>query len=274
MLYEKVYLHKKKEDIYFEMFCCEDTKISRRKRPTILVLPGGAYEFCFDIGEGGPIVRFFMSKGYNCARLNYSVSKMASLLMPKASRPLLEASQTVSMLRKNAEKWNVDTERIAVIGFSAGGHLAASLGTMWDDDSVYDNLKIPFASNKPNAMILCYPVIKSDEYAHRGSIDNLLGKYKDDKELLNKYDLTNQISDNTPPTFIWHTYTDDGVPVENSIKFCEEMRKKSKSSCELHVFFEGGHGMGLCTKDVGYDYPHVAKWTELCAQWLDKIFNS
>lgn len=273
MIYEKIYLHENEDDVYFEMFCFEDSEeYAVRKRPAILILPGGSYFMCSD-REGEPIVRFFMSKGYNCACLRYSCGVKASLEMPGASRPLLEASKVMSIMRENADKWNIVPDKIAVIGFSAGGHLAASLGTMWDDDSVYKNLDIPFGSNKPNAMILSYPVIKSDEYAHRGSIDNLLGKYQRDEELLEKYNLTNQISDNTPPTFIWHTYTDEAVPVENSLHFCEEMRKKSKSPCELHVFFKGGHGMSLCTKEVGTKDDHVGNWTELCADWLEKIFE-
>ncbi|MBQ6624505.1 MAG: alpha/beta hydrolase [Clostridia bacterium] len=273
MIYEKIYLHENEDDVYFEMFCSDDSEeYWTRKRPAILIIPGGGYQICSD-REGETIVRLFMSLGYNCACLRYSTCEKASSEMPKASRPLLEASKAMSLMRENAEKWHIIPDKIAVIGFSAGGHLAGTLGTMWDDDSIYENLDIPFGSNKPNAMILSYPVALSGENAHRGSFDILLGKYKDDKELLEKYDIVNRISDNTPPTFIWHTYTDDCVPVENALRFCEEMRKKSKSSCELHIFCEGGHGMSICTKEVACDNAYVGKWKELCASWLEKIFK-
>lgn len=270
MIYEKIYLHENEKDVYLEYFGCDD--FEKQKRPAILICPGGGYEFCWQ-GEGGPIARFFESKGFNCAVLMYSTKEKASMLMPKASRPLLEASMSVSLMRKNADKWNILSDKIAVIGFSAGGHVAGSLGTLWDDDSIFEFLDIERGSNKPNALILSYSVLRSDEYAHRGSFDALLGEYKENKELLEKYDITKQVSEKTPPTFLWHTYDDGAVAVENSIEFCKQMRLKSNNKCELHIFYEGVHGSSLCTGEVGHRIDHNAHWSELCAEWLKAVFK-
>lgn len=271
MLYEKIFLHENEEDVTFEMLCCDDSpEYAVKKRPAILVLPGGGYGFCSD-REAEPVARYFLALGYNCGILRYSVGAKASLLMPKASRPLVEASKAVSLMRENSDKWNIDSEKIVVLGFSAGGHLAGSLATLWDDDSIFEFLDIPRGSNKPNAAVLCYPVLRSDEYAHRGSIELLLGKYVNDEKLLEKYDITNQVSDKTPPTFLWNTYNDNGVPMENALFYCQQMRKKSKSKCEFHMFYDGPHGMSTCTKEVGNDDAYVRQWLDLCRKWLDKV---
>ena len=272
MLYEKIYLHENEEDVYFEMFCCDSSaEYAMNTRPAVLVCPGGGYGMCSD-REGEPIARMFMAQGYNCAVLRYSVGAKAGSMMPKASRPLLEASKTMSLMRENAEKWNIDKDRIAVIGFSAGGHLAASLGTMWHDSSVYDNLDIEYESNKPNAMILCYAVLSFGEITHEGTRNNLLGKCKEDKALWEKYDTILQVSEKTPQTFLWHTFTDTAVPVENSLRFCEAMAKY-KIPCEMHIFPHGGHGMSNCVRENSHVVDsYVGRWEDWCLKWLDKVF--
>ena len=273
MIYEKIFLHDNEDDVTFEMFCCDASmEYAIKNRPAILILPGGAYEFCSD-REAEPVVRYFLSKGYNCGLLRYSVGAKASSMMPDASRPLLEASKAMSLMRENAEKWHIFPDKIAVLGFSAGGHLAGSLATLWNDEMITKNLDIEPGSNKPNAAILCYPVLVTDEYTHQGSVNNLLGKYSKDEKLLKKYDITQQVGNHTPPTFLWNTYTDDGVPMENALRYCEQMHKKSGSSCEFHMFFEGPHGMSTCTKEVGPDYAHARHWLELCWEWLEKVFK-
>lgn len=273
MLYEKIFFHENEEDVRFEMFCCDASpEFAVKDRPAILILPGGAYGFCSD-REAEPVARYFLSKGYNCGILRYSVGVKASSLMPEASRPLLEASEVMSLMRKNAEKWHIIPDKIAVLGFSAGGHLAGSLATLWNDEMITKYLDIEPGSNKPNAAILCYPVLTTDEYTHQGSVDNLLGKYSRDEKLLQKYDIPQQVGKHTPPTFLWHTYTDNGVPVENSLRYCEEMRKKSDSVCEFHMFHFGPHGMSTCTKEVGSENAHVGRWLELCSEWLDKVLG-
>lgn len=268
MLYEKIYLHENEDDVYAEVFCCDPV---RENRPAVLVLPGGGYAMCSD-REAEPIARLFMARGYNCVILNYSVGEKASLLMPKASRPLLEASEVMSLMRKNADKWHIDPEKIAVIGFSAGGHLAGTLGTMWHDSSVYDNLDIEYGSNKPNAMILSYPVLRSDEFSHEGTMRNLLGNdCYDDKEMRAKYDVTEQVSELTPPAFVWHTFTDQSVPIENVLKFCKKMHDVNVP-VEMHILPYGCHGLSTLEREVGDRDPYNGRWTQWVIEWLEKVF--
>lgn len=271
MIYEKKFLHENEDDVYFEFYSADNSG-GVSAHPAILVLPGGGYNCCAP-HEGKVVADYFISKGFNCGVLNYSVGAKASMLMPYASRPLLEASECISLMRKNADKWNIDPNKIAVLGFSAGGHLAACTANLWDDEMIDKYLDIEKGSNKPNAAVLCYPVLRSDEYAHRCSFDTLLGEYKDDKTLLEKYDMTLQVGAQTPPSFIWHAYTDDGVPVENTLKYCSEMRKKSTESVEAHIFHSGPHGTGLCTKESGGENYHNTHWKELCCEWLKEVLK-
>lgn len=280
MIYEKIFLHENEEDVYFEFFGCDASReYSVKKRPSMLVCPGGGYQFCSD-REAEPIARAFLARGYNCAVLRYSCEKKASLCMPGASRPLLEASETVSIMRQNSDKWNIDNDKIAVIGFSAGGHLAASLATMWDDDSIYENLDIEKGSNKPNAAILSYAVMNNYNVKDLGeykedfySFKFLLGEYINDKALQEKYNILNRVSEKTPPCFLWHNLTDKAVPVETSLEFCKKMHEAGRP-CELHVFPYGVHGMSTCLKEVS-DKPdtYVGRWVDWCCEWLEKVFE-
>ncbi|MPN62052.1 hypothetical protein SDC9_209798 [bioreactor metagenome] len=127
---------------------------------------------------------------------------------------------------------------------------------------------MPYGYNKPNAMILCYPVISSGDFAHRGSFDNLLGTKEPDESTLLKFSLENCVSDKTVPTFLWHTAEDGAVPVENSLLFSMALSKE-KIPFELHVFPKGGHGMSLATAEVGCDAPYVARWIDFARKWLE-----
>lgn len=270
---ERIFLHENEDDVYFDMYCLEESmEYAMGKRPAVLVCPGGAYQCCSD-REAEPIARIFSAYGYNCAVLRYSVGNKASLCMPKTSRPLLEASMTMSIMRQNAEKWNIDKDRIAVIGFSAGGHLAASLGTLWHDSIVYDNLDIEYGSNMPNAMILCYPVLLTDKYSHECTVRTLLGEYYQDEKLLEKFDMTKQVSDKTPKTFIWHTFEDQGVPVLNSLKFAESLYMAGVQT-EMHILPQGGHGMSSARREVSFENGdrYVERWCDWCVRWLNKVF--
>lgn len=227
-------------------------------RPAIVVCPGGAYQRCSDI-EGEPVAMRFAAVGFHTFVLNYSVYPER---YPKA---LEELSMSVELIRENAEKWHIDVNKIAVCGFSAGGHLAASLGVFWNTP--------PFASasqkNKPNALVLCYPVISSGEYGHIGSIEALCG---DDKELFERMSLENRVSCDTPKTFIWHTFDDEGVPMENSLLFANAL-KKNNIPFEMHIYPTGRHGLSIINKDTGLLDSEIVsinapQWVENCCNWL------
>ena len=270
---ERIYLYEDRQDVYLDTYIRDTSReYPVSKRPAMLVFPGGGYEFCSD-REAEPIANQYLALGMSCFVLRYSVGENASRRMPDFSQPLLDASLAMSIIRKNAEEWGVDSDKIGIIGFSAGGHLAGSLATMWNDKAIYDELKIPEGSNKPNAAILCYPVLTFGELTHGGTRNNLLGKYKDDEVLVRKYSLENNVSADTPPTFIMHTAEDGSVPVKNSLMFAMALSEK-KIPYELHIFPFGGHGMSTGTKDLcTLPNEYAGRWVELSAKWLKLTFD-
>ena len=241
-----------------------------KKRAAVLVLPGGGYSSTSP-REAEPIALQFNEAGYHAFVLNYRVAP------EKHPQPLLDASRAMCIIRENADKWNIYSDKIAICGFSAGGHLAASLAVHWDKEYLGNVYGIEIGKNRPNALIACYPVITSGQYAHRGSFINLLGQNAS-SELLHEMSLEHHVSDKTPPTFIWHTFSDDGVPVENSLLFAQALRKNN-IPFELHIYPEGVHGLSLATEDTATDKPeyvspHVASWINLCKEWLKLQFNA
>lgn len=270
---ERIYLYEDRKDVYIDTYIRDTSReYPTNKRPAILIFPGGGYGFCSD-REAEPIANQYLASGMSCFVLRYSVGEMASSRMPDFSQPLLDASLAMSIIRENAEEWNVDSEKIAIIGFSAGGHLACSLATMWNDEAIFDELKIRAGNNKPNAVILAYPVITFGERTHGGTRDNLLGAYCDDEVLVKKYSLENNVTEDTPPTFIWHTAEDGSVPVVNSLSFAAALSAK-KIPFELHVFPFGGHGMSTGTKEVcTTENQYASKWVELSVKWLKMTFD-
>jgi len=223
-----------------------------KPHPALLICPGGGYGFCSP-READPIALQFAGIGYHTFVLNYTVPPVDKY------GALKEASDSICYIRENAEKWNVDPDKIAIIGFSAGGHLAGSLGTKWHEDYLGANGK-----NKPNAMILAYPVISSDDKIwHQGSFKNLMGEIDDYSEM----SLEKCVTENTPPTFLWHTVEDTCVPVENTLRFANALQA-NKIPFEMHVYPKGTHGLA-----VAPDIPHVATWIELCKEWLTLQFG-
>ncbi|GMQ60595.1 alpha/beta hydrolase [Vallitalea sediminicola] len=240
-----------------------------KKRGTVLICPGGGYAFTSE-REAEPIALKFNGAGFHAFILHYSVAPN------RHPQPLLDVSRAMCIIRENSEKWNIHTDKIAVCGFSAGGHLVASLGVHWDKDYINNASGIIKGQNYPNALILNYPVITSGELAHRGSFDNLLGK-EPSEELLYEMSLENQVNKNTPPTFLWHTVEDEGVPMENSLLFAQALRKND-IPFELHLYPQGPHGLSLATEETRSEgmnnYPHVATWIKLCIEWLMSVFDN
>ena len=232
-----------------------------KKRPAVVICPGGGYGATSD-REAEPIALKFVSMGFQCFVLRYTVQ---TLRFPGA---LLELAAAVSMVRENAEKWDVDPDKIMVAGFSAGGHLACSLGMFWNRNFVADTLGFHNGEHKPNGMILAYPVITSGEFAHRGSFENLLlDTYDENLELVS---LENQVSADTPPAFIWHTFDDNAVPVENALLLATAMRKQ-QIPFELHIFPRGVHGLSLATSETGVVEKGVEIWTDCAAKWVNSL---
>ena len=238
------------------------------KRPGILVIPGGAYAFCSN-REAEPIALAFLAAGYNAFILAYNVNNNQHKGAEFPAQ-LIEAAKAMKLIRDNAAEFNTDPERVFVIGFSAGGHLAASLGTMYDSSFVRDALDIPEGYVRPTGMILCYAVLDSGEYAHRGSIDNILQDEKNDPEKLELVALQNRVDEKTVPTFLWHTRTDTTVPVQNSILFAKALADKGVGF-EMHIYPSGGHGASLANELVGCNYPVLTEWIGEALRWMKSV---
>jgi acetyl esterase/lipase len=235
-------------------------------RPLVIICPGGGYEH-HSPREGEAVALKLLSLGMNVLVLRYS------LLPNEFPCALYEAAYTVDYARTHAKEWDINPDNIIIAGFSAGGHVAASLGTMWNQSELENFLEKELHKDadavRPNGMLLGYPVITSGEYAHRLSFTRLLGDRYD--SLLDAVSLEKRVSIDTPKTFLWHTGTDTSVPLENSLLFAQSLRRENVPF-ELHVFPEGNHGLGLGTletdtKDGKHFQPEVAVWTELFARW-------
>ncbi|MCH5344350.1 MAG: alpha/beta hydrolase [Acetatifactor sp.] len=242
-----------------------------QKRPLILICPGGGYRYTSD-RESESIALQFLAMGYHAAVLRYSC---APATYPTS---LLELASAMLLIHENAEEWHVDAEKIVVQGCSAGGHLAACLGMFWDEDFLAEELELKEPDHeilRPAGMILCYPVITSGEFAHKGSFENLLGDRVE--ELSEKLSLEKQVSDKTPKAFIWHTFTDDSVPVENSLLLVSAMRKAGIPT-EFHMYPVGGHGLALAsrltqTSDGRHVQEECTSWVGLAKTWLEHLFE-
>lgn len=237
-----------------------------KDRPCILVMPGGGYTHLAKQKEGEVYAMNLCAMGYHAAVLEYSVSPSTY------PTQILEVAKAVSILREKAAEWHINADKIFVCGSSAGGHLAASYGCFWHEDFVAEAMGISDKEVlRPNGMILCYPVVTSGEKAHRGSFINVCGDRYD--ELVDKLSIEKQINEYTPKAFIWHTFADKSVPVENSILLAGALSEQG-IPFELHIYPVGKHGLGLADWSTqGQDglgiEPQCQSWTELLKIWLE-----
>lgn len=235
-----------------------DRLVAHKTRPAIVICAGGAYRW-LSPREKDPVALRFSALGYQAFLIEYSVGEGAGRL-----RPLRQLAACLRLLRENAAAWHIEPEHIAALGFSAGGHLAASLGVLWNHPA----LKLGSAC-RPDALVLCYPVITAGEFAHRESIENVTGG---DPALMELLSLEKQVTAHMPPTFLWHCAGDESVPVENSLLLLAAMQRV-KVPYECHLFAGGAHGISVCTQEVETPYPDIAPWFDLCTDWLNRQFQ-
>lgn len=222
----------------------------------VIVFPGGGYSHLSETKEGSNVAKWLNSLGISAFVVKYRLG-----MKYHEPNQLLDASRAIRIVRSRAKEWNLDEKRIGILGFSAGGHLASTLGTHFDSGKVDAKDAIERVSSRPNLMILIYPVISMGEYTHAGSKKNLLGQ-NPTAEQIRKYSNELQVTKDTPPTFLVHTLNDSAVPVENSMMFATALRKAGVPF-EFHLYEKGPHGFGLAPTN-----PILASWTERCADWL------
>ncbi len=232
-------------------------KETKPNQTAVIICPGGGYTHLAFEKEGTKVAEWFNSLGIAAFVLKY---RMPSDLTMKNKNigPLQDAQEAIRYVRHNAAKWNIDPNKVGILGFSAGGHLASTASTHYDDHVYESAYKV---SARPDFSLLIYPVISMEnEITHKGSQTNLLGE-NPSKELIDSYSNEKRVTSKTPPTFLIHATDDTVVIPENSINYYLAL-KKNKVTAELHIYEKGGHGFGLGVNDTS------KFWTRDCAEWL------
>lgn len=226
----------------------------------IIICAGGGYDFLAYDWEGTDMAKWFNSKGITAFVLKYRLPNSKSVITSYKA-PLQDAQRAIRWVRFNAEEFGINPNKVGVIGFSAGGHLVATLGTQFNTPNDFKEESMDTISARPDFMALAYPVITmQDNYTHKGSRNNLLGK-NPTTDLIEKYSNELNITKNTPPTFLVHASNDKVVPVENSLQFYKALNDKDVK-VEMHIYPYGGHGFSLATNQK--EYLHT---------WLDRLYD-
>ena len=238
-----------------------------RKRPAVLILPGGGYEFLSE-REAEPIAMRYLAEGYNAFVLYYTTNARYPAALENAAYALYK-------IRLRADEFGIDKEKIAVWGASSGGHLAGCLATMWNDEALLNSLGCTAEDIRPSAAVLSYPVISGITNPHKGSFKVLLGEDATHGEL-SRLSLENRVSPKTPPIFIWCTANDDCVPAQNSLVMAKAC-VSNKVPVELHMFDEGPHGLSTCDKVTGWNeyfyLDNCKAWIDLSVKFLAKYMK-
>lgn len=254
-----------KENATLTCYIAKEVQEGEPPRPAILILPGGGYEFCSP-REAEPIAIAYLNAGFNAFVLeHYSVSKQAAF--PDA---LCDAMWAMSVIRGQAERWYIDPRQVAVCGFSAGGHLAASLSVFWEQEEYCKRAGVTPALIRPDAVVLSYAVITAKEqYANIGSIKSLLNERYGEPEWMELLSLEKQVTDRTPPCYLWHTADDPIVPVENSLLFAMAL-SAHQVPFALRVFQSGPHGLSLAVKRTSSKDYEAQAWLMESVEFLRK----
>ena len=248
------------------------------RRPAVIICPGGAYMGTSD-REAEPVALRFLAQGYHAFVLRYSVQT-------RFPQPMLDLAKALLLVRANAAEWLLDPDQVTVCGFSAGGHLAASLGVLWNETLLYKPLGVSPEQIRPDGLVLGYPVIDLDlvdntptvTEQHGGPVQHgnlvlatVLGE--PDQALKDRYRVDLHVSSSTPPMFIWHTAEDKAVFPQNALRLATALADH-KVPFELHIFGSGEHGLSLAdeTSAVGQRFiePNVQIWMDLALKWLKR----
>lgn len=234
-----------------------------KKRDFVMIFPGGGYEHTSE-REAEPIALQFLSKGYHTAVLDYSVAPS------KFPQALQDAFRALTIVLEHKESWQIGD--IYICGFSAGGHLAACVSNLYRTETFSHYQGVDISRLKIKGAILSYPVITAGEFAHKGSFRQLFGDVSPEVSKLLSMELA--VNHNTPKTFLWHTFDDSSVPVENSLLYAKAL-KENNIPFELHIYPSGVHGLSLATKETAKEKAHinqaVSSWMDLCFTWMENL---
>ena len=232
----------------------------KKIRAAVVVCPGGAYKTLADY-EGDVVALKYYKAGFNAFTVKYSVGELATF-----PAPLTDLSVAIKTIRANAKNWNVDSEKIAVLGFSAGGHLALSLGTLWNNPEIVKAAGCEKEENKPNAIISCYGVTGARFWLYHRALFDVLTKGRTEQEGKNLLHNPKNVGAHTPPVFLWHTFNDTAVPVDEAIELMSALSKHDVPF-ESHIYPNGRHGLGLANEDKD-----LKAWHKLSVNWLKRLF--
>ena len=268
MIRETVKLMPGRDEVYLDYYGNDDRS---EVANAMLVIPGGGYGAVCSDREGEPIALSYLTKGINAFVLHYSVGSE----IKDPLDPLAEASLAILHIRANAQKYNIDPARVFAVGFSAGGHLAGSLGTLWNDAELQARLPEAGDGNRPTGVVLCYPVISASNIGHMGSFSNLLHSQTPDAAALERFSLEKHVGAHTSPAFIMHTYDDGLVPVENSLLMAQAYAQAHRPF-EMHIYPHGPHGIALANKVTwcgAHDMvsPAAARWVSDSVEWMKTV---
>ena len=258
---EKIYLYPNQDTVNAPAIFVNLAPAAKTSGAAVLICPGGGYTMLAFSHEGNQVAKWFNDRGVHAIILRYSLGKFDGS-GHKHPDMLNDVKTGFRMVRTHAKKWGITENMIGIMGFSAGGHLASTLATHFDDGQKDKEGTVIIPSSLPNFCILGYPVITmNDPHTHWGSRRFLLGPTPADEDIQN---LSNhlQVKPQTPPTFIFHTSDDKSVPVQNSIKYYLALREMGIPA-EMHIFEHGTHGVGLALSD-----PTLSQWPDLLEDWL------
>ncbi len=230
----------------------------------VVICPGGGYWVLAYRWEGTDVARALNAKGIAAIVLKYRLP-VSNNSIERHKSPLLDAKRAMRLVRSHAKEWNIESNKIGIMGFSAGGHLASTLSTHFDSGNSDSKDAVERLSCRPDFSILIYPVISfAGAYAHKGSAKALLGENAS-QEMINSFSNELQVTKNTPPTFLVHSEDDKAVPIKNSLVYYEALQKNNISA-EMHLYPYGGHGYSLA---IGKG--HLSTWMDRCTDWIKYI---